>query len=652
MAAPMHARANSEAVLLPTWRAQILPMATVWVTLLATNALLVKNGMAQEPERLEFTRIVAHWANYADDDYLSFIADAEPDLAQLGFYGGHYWSLAHTPQYSGYPAHFPLQGLQENRQWFAEKNASLHQKNVKVIGHFNVEFLVGDPDGPEGPRGFFKFYRDLWDEEKLGPRPVIDPLDLLEKDAAGQPRVSDKYSIGGMKEYWACLRNPHWQQVMKAWVKQGVDAGVDGFIANYFYRHDCLCKHCQKDFRGYLSDRFSALQLKERFAINQLEQHLFDEIVCWHAPEDSTPLRREMLRWSQISNKAVFDEVFVNFGRSLKPDLIVAQWNHLGNFHQISGDERCMLPAEVWGRSEDYLWYSTGSAANFTDLANNDFGDATLQARYIRGAFDDKPFTLGKYEITRIRVAIAELAANGGAPMGFYTRFTDPTARQTIVRYYQFLKRYDSLYRANRSHAEVLLLFPRRAVQQGDVAAIDTFRRLGKRLLDRHILFDVLADDLFPVDLPPKSDARRRYAAVLSTTTTEFPPSIESRLSQFDAPAAVRISASKPNGNDKELTLHFVNYNRDEPPKRNRKPNPGRGAADEKPIATETVRVHFSLPVNAQVTRVAIISPEQPEPMDAEFKVANGILSFDVQSFLVYAVARVYLAESPIPSTK
>ena len=43
-----------------------------------------------------------------------------------------------------------------------------------------------------------------------------------------------------------------------------------------------------------------------------------------------------------------------------------------------------------------------------------------MQARYIRGTFDNKPYTLGKYESTRIRVAIAELAANGGAAMGFY----------------------------------------------------------------------------------------------------------------------------------------------------------------------------------------------------------------------------------------
>src|SRR5690606_4802559 len=175
----------------------------------------------------------------------------------------------------------------------------------------------------------------------------------------------------------------------------------------------------------------------------------FDEIVCWHKPEESTPLRREMLRWSQIANKQAFDDVFIQYGRSLRPDLRVAQWNHLSFFSQISGDERCMLPAQLWGRGEDYLWYSSGAAACSTDLQEGILGEITLQARYIRGAFDDKPFTIGKYESTRTRSAIAELAANGGAPMGFYTRFRDPEARAEIARYYQFMKRYDGLYNAS-----------------------------------------------------------------------------------------------------------------------------------------------------------------------------------------------------------
>ncbi len=231
-----------------------------------------------------------------------------------------------------------------------------------------------------------------------------------------------------------------------------------------------------------------------------MKTHKFPEIVGWHDPMASTPLRLEMLRWSQISQKAAFDDVFVKYAKSLKPGFLVAQWNHLGDFGQISGDERCLLPKELWGKDEDYLWYSTGGAANFTDLAAGVLGEGTLQARYIRGAFDDKPFTLGKYESTRTRVAIAELAANGGAPMGFYARHKDPEARKELVRYYRFLAANDAAFKANRPHAEVALLFPRSKVHQGDVASVEAFKKTGRDLLDRHVLFDVIPDDLATPD--------------------------------------------------------------------------------------------------------------------------------------------------------
>jgi hypothetical protein len=103
---------------------------------------------APSQERFEFTRLLAHWAQYDDPDYLPFVLEAEPDVVQLGFYGGHFWSLAHTEAYKGYPAHFPVRGLDECGAWFEEKNQALRAKNIKVVGHFNVEFLVGDIDGP------------------------------------------------------------------------------------------------------------------------------------------------------------------------------------------------------------------------------------------------------------------------------------------------------------------------------------------------------------------------------------------------------------------------------------------------------------------------------------------------------------------------
>lgn len=593
---------------------------------------------AEPPDRLEFTRMVAHWAGYGGPEYLPFIDAAQPELVQLGFYGGHFWSLAHTPQFGGYPAHFPVQGLSECGNWFEARNRELHQRQIKVVGHFNVEFLVGDPDGPEGPRGFFKFYRELWDEKKLGPKPVADPIELLERGPDGQPIVNESYSIGGMKEYWACLRNPGWQRVLKAWVRHGVERGLDGFIANYFYRHNCLCEHCQSGFRTYLSERFTTGDLRDRFGIADVAAHKFKEIVYWHNPAETTPLRLEMLRFSQISNKQVFDKVFIEHGRSLKPDLIVAQWNHLGNFGQISGDERCLLPADLWGKDESYLWYSTGGSAHYTDLENRYLGEGTLQARYIRGAFDDKPFTLGKYENTRTRVSIAELAANGGAPMGFYARLTSPEAREVFAAYYGFLRRHDALYRAARPHAEAVLLFPRSKVHQGNIEPVAKFRELGAALLDAHVLFDVLPDDLATPE---------RLAAYKQVFTTDKPEQASAEppatFSRFDAPYTVRISASRPaHGND--LVLHFVNYNREEPPKDNQgNPSAGGGTQDEKPIPVSDLQSEVVIPPGFQVQSVAVCSPEAPDPVSLDHKVTGQRLTFTMPEFLVYGVAVVKL---------
>ena len=609
---------------------------------LATLSALLAGCQPPRHERVEFTRMLAHWAGYADEGYVPFVIEAKAQVAQVGFYGASFYSLAQMPEGKGYPMNLPLVGLRENAEFFRQLNARLHAGGVKVVGHMNVKYIFGDPDGPSGPRGFFKWYRDLWDEKDLGPKPVADPLELLERDADGKPIVSGSYSIGGMKEYWGCLNNPHWKAVLKAWVRSGIRHGADGFVANYFYRHDCSCRYCQEAFRQYLGGRFTPGELKEKFGIEDLPRHLFKEIVSWHDPKTTTPLRLEMLRFSQIANKRAFDEVFIDYGRSLAPNLIVAQWNHLGQFVQISGDERSNLPDELWGKGEDYLWYSTGDAANYTDLAagrdlrtqSNVFGasflgEGTLQARYIRGAFDDKPFTLGKYEQTRIRATIAELAANGGAPMGFYTNFTDPAARREIVRYYGFLARYDEVFRANRPHAEALLLYPRSAVHRGDLAAVETFQKLGYQLLDGHVLFDVLPDDL------ATAKATASYKCVIRAEGGALPSM--SGLSTFKAPQTVRVSASRPE-DGKALDVHFVNYNRTEPVEKHSR---GGGIADEKPIPAPPIEVDLVLPPGLTARRVTAMTPESPEPVVLPAQVVDGRARFTVPSFLVYGIVRV-----------
>lgn len=598
-------------------------------------------GPKEGAQRLEFTRLVAHWTSYGEPAYLKFLEDAQPDIAQVGFYGGHFYSLSHRKEGAGYPAHFPVLGLRECGDFFQKLNAEIHSRKIKVVGHINLTMMIGEPASPQGPQGFFKFYNELWDEKELGPKPVANPLDLFEKNADGTPLVNNQYSIGGMKEYWACLGNPHWRTVLKAWTKRAIERGVDGFIINYFYRHNCLCEHCQGRFKTYLAKHFTPLQLREQFGIENVQQHKFTEIVGWHDPKSSTPLKREMLKFSQMTTKDAFDEVFIEYGRKLKPDLIVGQWNHLGEFNQISGDERSMLPADLWGRGEDYLWYSTGGAANFTDLAAGIYGDATLQARYIRGAFQDKPFTLGKYEATRIRAAIAELAANGGAPMGFYTNFQDPVAREVIVRYYRFIKRYEELYKGNRPHAEILLLYPRTAVHQGKIAFLEEFKATGKRLLDAHILFDVLPDDMLTTAV-----AASYLHVVKFPQTQELPPVWASQCSNFFAPAGVRVSASRPAEDDSEIDLHFVNYNRLE---QGHKRSAGSGIAEERPIAVRDVSASVRLPAGMRVVSVEAISPEASGPEGLKTETKNGVLTFKMPEILVYGVARIKLEAIKIP---
>ena len=100
--------------------------------------------------RVAFTRLIAHWAEYGDADYLKFVEDAKPEICQIGFYGGHFCSLAHTPQFKRLSGPFPGAGLTECGKWFEERNADIHQRGAKVVGHFNVAFLVGEPERQGG----------------------------------------------------------------------------------------------------------------------------------------------------------------------------------------------------------------------------------------------------------------------------------------------------------------------------------------------------------------------------------------------------------------------------------------------------------------------------------------------------------------------
>ncbi|MBK9166624.1 MAG: hypothetical protein IPM24_04075 [Bryobacterales bacterium] len=610
---------------------------------------------APTPSRFEFTRMTVHWQDYVRPDYLPFLRDTRPEVVQVGFYGADFYTLAHMPDsakgLSGplMPSHAgvfeataPADRLRRSAEYFENLNGEIKKLGAKVIGHFDiVKYLLGDkskdPAKPEG--GFFEYYNNLWDEKELGPKPVADPLDLLQQNPRGVPIMHTDEDAKPYGVYFGCLNNPHWRAVLKAWVKRGIERGLDGYVINYFYRHNCVCQHCERAFKAFLKARFTPAQLREQFEIADLDSHVFTEIMARHNPKQSTPLRLEMHRFSDISNKQNFDDVFVDYGRGLKPDLILAKWLHLYDFRYPPHgptDERQLLPAELWARDEDYLWYCVGGVRKPTGLAKGILGDGTLAMRYIRGAADDKPFTICQYERTRVRAIFSEVAANGGCAMSNYTEFFDAASRAELVRYYGFMRRYDALFHANRSHAEVLLVFPRREIHRGRYhEAMEPFHKIALELMNRHLLFDVLPDDIVT------EERKRAYKRVFTTADTV--PQDLTELSVFDLPHTVRVAANRPAGGN-EIDLHFVNYNRDEsqdPPKR--------GVEDERPIAVPQVRCDVVIPDGFRASKVEMITPEDPEPVTIAVETAGNRAHFTVPQFLVYGLARIHLEAGNAP---
>lgn len=576
-------------------------------------------------QRLEFSRMLVHWSQYIKPGYLPFVDEVQPEVVQVGFYGVDFWALAHVPtaRKGRTAATHAVDGDQKASGDFLDKlNAQLHQRGIKVIGHIDTTYHVtGLIDGPQGPReGFFHFYNHLWDEKELGPKPVKEPLELIQRKADGSPYFINLEGFSPWPIYHGCLNNPDWRKVIKAFVKRGIARGVDGFAINYFYTNGCMCRHCQRGFRDHLRARYSASELHKQFGIDNLDTYKFTEINGWYKPNEMTPLRLEGQRFSDISRKKAFDDIFIDYGRSLKPGLILVQWLH--SYQPMPrNDERLMLPPDLWAKGEDYLWYCVGK------------NEPTLQLRYMRGAGGDRPFTVCHYENVKIRAAMAELAANGGAPMTRYANFDDPASRQELVRFFRFLQRHDDVYHANTMAAEALLLYPRSQLHQGRFTdAMSAFYAAGNRLLDDHVLFDVIPDDI----VTPAQLARYRRVYTISSLQ-QLDAETYDGLSRFQAPATVRVSASNP-AQGGAWDIHFVNYNRKEPAGK-----PTGFIADESPIPVSGVQADLVVPQGFRVDRIEWIAPESPDPKPVDAALSGSRARFTAPEFLVYAVARVHL---------
>ena len=638
------------------------------------------NQTKDSAQKKYFNRYVALLAMAGDPAFISFLEEARPQVVQMGFYGPQLYAFGDTELGSGYPMNLPVRGVHEVLDWQKQFNQKIHDIGGKVIGHFSMTIAWGDP---EKNTGFFESYNgDSWHTELLGPKPVDRIDDLVHKQPDGQMIVGDRY---GFPWVAGCSNNPNWRKLHRKMVEVAITrCDVDGFVSLYNYNHGCACDYCNHDFRAYLLDRYSPKEINSKFDIDNLDSFRLDGTLGkspgWIDRDSPHPvgLQIEAMRFSQFTWKQHYDEIFIETGRKLKPDLILGSWNHLGF---MKHHERNVMPKEMWGCDEDLLWYSTGAGTG--TVADGDAGVRMLNLKFIWELSGHKLPVLGRYEGTRTRASIAEGLACQGPGMGLYCNWKDPDGSKAFIDYFHFAEEFQSYYHPVESYAEVALVFPRQVVLKGDDQPVENFRKIGQFLMDTHILFDVLSDQNISVErldqyrgivLTDTNALSERQAELLAEYATQknpvivplgsgdapgfidhltthekvFPVTLGDRaklvsvlhdeiyggVSTFDTMWTVRINAYLQT---ERIVIHFVNYNRIE--------SKDSGPANESPIAISDVGVNLRLKdSNKKIAKVTFLSPEIPYREDLTWNQDSDRLHFQIRSMLVYGVVVIDIA--------
>ncbi len=631
------------------------------------------------------------WFDTDAPELMEYVRKARPEVVQIGWYGPMFHGYAHNPRSSGSPMRLAVTGEREALEHQARINREIHaiDPDIKVIGHFSMTTVICNP---EEPYGFIKWYEEEWDEDLMGPRPVDDVREMLkrdyERDKDGAILSRERYD-----HYTKlCLSSPYTKQLMKRMVEIAIDTGVDGLVSLYNYRRPCACPWCQKEFRSYLAEHYNEQELARKFDIEDIETHTFDQIPKrtpgYPDVNEASELHWAAQHWAATHFKQVYDEVFIDHGRSLKPDLMLGTWNHSVFRHWC---ERAFLPIEDWHSGENYFWYS--GAHYDGDLEAGAAGDAWPELLWMREMFEGKPFIIGKY-MTRIRVALAEAVATGGAGTGLRHYFTRKHYRKKMVRHHNFVHENRALYENSRPRSEVGLVLPRQSALNRRPDAYRDGRPIAHLLAEERVLYEFILDqridrrrlNKYDVLILPsvlslsagQRDAIRGYVenggAVLvigdlavmdekgraieekdglfAAERSEDPVekgngtvlwggvddidntmqwlqqlTAKAPLSNIGATWKVRASAFDIPGG---LTLHLVNYNHDE------------GAADgENPIPVKEVPVELNLPDGAEIASVTLISPDYEDKPELDYSVAGGRLKFVVPEIEIYGVILV-----------
>ncbi|HJP30998.1 MAG: hypothetical protein QF689_17880 [Candidatus Latescibacteria bacterium] len=457
--------------------------------------------MTASPDGFWFNRLIEYWTLPEPGQVLDHVRRGHVQVVQMGNFGPDFYSLADDPDVHRSWAGMPAVGVEANLERAADLIPKVQAAGARVVGQLSSTLHYGDHETGLGLFG--DVWDRMWTPALLGDSPAESVSAALALETSGEPA---RRAINGRPyySYRGCISNPAWQDTLKAMVRKGIDLGLDGFNTTHNYEGFCGCGHCAGTIRACMADTFSEAELHSLFSVDlEVAEDLRQPLDC--APAD---LRRRYLSILEQAaarrRKDAFDAVFLEYGRSLRPGLLAAQWYH--KYGMRVNDERAALPADLWGRGEDYIWYSQGPHRWGSSIEQGYIADMGLNARHMHAAGGGRPFVINKYDYRRWRVWAGEAAAHGAASPCYHAGPPYPDQEETtriapedyygpIIRYQRFLAEHEDLLHPARPLSQVGLVYPRRAEREQEADYLDALKRIAEWLEDAHVLYDILFDD-------------------------------------------------------------------------------------------------------------------------------------------------------------
>ena len=447
-------------------------------------------------ENFWFNRMVEHWSIPQRLDLVEHVKRAKLQVVQVGTFGPMFYSLADDPEVNRHWVGMPLVGVRENLACAAELIPQLQDAGARVVGQMSMAWNYGNH---EQRQGLFGAWESIWAADLLGAAPCASAENTQQRLADGSLR---RWDIEGRPylTYSGCMCNPHWLATLKPMVKKAIELGIDGFNVHHNFENFCQCGYCQDYVRDKLQEAFDTTDLRRIFGRRDLIEVTDPLTPCSECP-DGLKQRFQLTinRATHLRRKEALDEIYIAHGRSLNPNLLLAQWYHKYDFHPH--DERSLLPSKLWAKDEDYIWYSQGGYKGMSFIKHGYLADMGLPARFIYAAGGGKPFVINKYDSRRLRLSIAEAASNHGAALAYHwghdenPNFDVEDYFGPVIRYQRFLADHESLLHPAQPWAQIALVYPRRAELEDESDCLEPLKRIGRLLEDRHLLFDIILDE-------------------------------------------------------------------------------------------------------------------------------------------------------------